>query len=134
MSDRLRIVLIILVILADLYTVHQIRHGKMSLNHSLLWIAVSVILLLLAVFPGVAYWISAKVGIELPINMIFLSFSLFSILFFVYLTKEISREERVNRKLTQQVAILEKKVCELEKILQKEAGLKLMGEEHIGEQ
>ena len=122
MSDRLRIVLFILVIGADLYTVRQIRHGKMSLNHSLLWILVSLVLLAGAVFPGVFSWISNKMGIELPINMVFLLFSLFSILFFVYLTREISREDRVNRKLTQQVAILEKRVCELEEGLQKGSG------------
>ena len=128
MSERLRIILFILVIATDLYTVMQIRHGKMSLNHSLLWILVSLVLLAGAVFPGLFGWISAKIGIELPINMVFLLFALFSVLFFVYLTKEISREDWVNRRLTQQVAILEKKVGELEEALRKGSGA-----EHAGE-
>ena len=117
MSDRLRIILILLVIGTDLWTVRQIRHGKMSLNHSLLWIFVSGILLLFAVFPGIAFWISAKFGIELPINMLFLFFSLFSIAFFVYLTNAISREDRNNRRLIQQVALLEKRIRDLEEKL-----------------
>lgn len=114
MSDRLRIILIFLVLGADLYTFRQIRRGKMNLNHSLLWILGSLVLLLAAVFPGTIYWLSEKIGIELPINMVFLSFSFFAIIFFVYLTRVISREDWVNRRLTQQVALLEKRVRELE--------------------
>ena len=133
MSDRLRIILIILVIGADLYTVLQIRHGKMSLNHSLLWILVSLILLVVAVFPGVAGWISSMMGIELPINMIFLSFSLFSIIFFVYLTKVISKEDRINRRLVQKIALLEKRVCELEEIRQNETASETTAAKQTGE-
>ncbi|MBQ6513432.1 MAG: DUF2304 domain-containing protein [Clostridia bacterium] len=114
MSDKLRIVLIILVIVTDLYTVRQIRHGRMSLNHSLLWIFVSLILLLFALFPGIAVWLASVVGMELPINMIFLSFSLFSIILFVYLTNVISKEDKINRRLTQQIALLERRIRELE--------------------
>lgn len=117
MSDKVRIILILLVIATDLFSFRQIRRGKMSLNHSLLWIFVSLILLILALFPGIATWISQKIGIGLPINMVFLSFSLFSIVLFIYLTNVVSREDRINRRLTQQVALLEKRVRELEAML-----------------
>ena len=82
MSGRLRIILIVLVVLTNLYSIRQIRRGKMSLNHSLLWIFISIALLLVAIFPNIAFWISEKIGIGLPINMVFLSFSLFSIILF----------------------------------------------------
>lgn len=117
MSDKVRIILILLVVATNLFSFRQIRRGKMSLNHSLLWIFVSLILLVLALFPGIATWISQKIGIGLPINMVFLSFSLFSIVLFIYLTNVISREDRINRRLTQQVALLEKRVRELEAML-----------------
>lgn len=118
MSDKLRIILIILVVATNLFLFRQIRQGKMSLNHSLLWVFVSLLLLVVAVFPGIAYWISEKIGIGLPINMVFLSFSLFSILLFIYLTNVISREDRINRRLTQQIALLERRVRELEETRQ----------------
>ena len=114
MSTSLRILLVLLVIATDLYSFHQIRRGRMSLNHSLLWILVSLILLLLAIFPGIAYWISSVIGIGLPINMIFLSFSLFSIILFIYLTNVVSKEDRITRRLTQQVALLEERIRALE--------------------
>lgn len=114
MSSSLRVILILLVLATDLYSFHQIRKGKMSLNHSLLWIFVSLILLIVAIFPGIAYWLSAKMGIGLPINMVLMAFSLFSIILFIYLTNVVSREDRINRRLTQQIALLEKRVRELE--------------------
>lgn len=114
MSGRLRIILIVLVVLTNLYSFRQIRRGKMNLNHSLLWIFISLGLLLVAIFPDIAFWISEKIGIGLPINMVFLSFSLFSIILFIYLTNVVSRSDRTNRRLTQQVALLEKRIRELE--------------------
>ncbi len=114
MSDKLRIVLILLVIATNLYSFRQIRQGKMSLNHTLLWIFVSLALLAVALFPEIATWMAGLLGIELPINMVFLFFSLFSIVLFIYLTNVISREGRINRRLTQEVALLERRIRELE--------------------
>ena len=114
MSGRLRIILIILVITTNLFSFRQIRRGKMTLNHSLLWIFISLLLLLVAIFPGIAFWFSEKIGIGLPINMVFLSFSLFSIILFIYLTNVVSKADRINRRLTQQVALLEKRIREME--------------------
>ena len=128
MSNSLRIILILLVLLTDLFSFRQIRRGKMSLNHSLLWIFVSLVLLVVAIFPGIAFWISSVIGIGLPINMVLLSFSLFSIILFIYLTNVVSREDRNNRRLTQQIALLEKRIRELEAKSQDPAETKLQDE------
>ena len=121
MSDKMRIVLIILVVATDLFSFRQIRQGKMSLNHSLLWIFASLALLLLAIFPSIAYWLSSLLGIGLSINLIFLSFGFFSIILFIYLTNVVSREDRNSRRLTQQIALMEKRIRELEgKLAEKE--------------
>ena len=106
--------MMILVILMDLYSFFQIRHGKMDLNHSLLWITVSLILLIIAAFPGIAVKLAALIGIELPINLMFLAFSLFSLVLSIYLTMLISKEGKTNRRLVQQIALLEQRVRELE--------------------
>lgn len=133
MSGRLRIILIILVILTNLYSFRQIRRGKMSLNHSLLWIFISLALLVVAIFPGIAFWISEKIGIGLPINMVFLSFSLFSIILFVYLTNVVSKTDRINRRLTQQIALLERRIRELEAKQQPESDLTQLDEKENDE-
>ena len=114
MSDKLRIVLIMLVILADLYSFRQIRRGKMTLNHSLLWIGISLILLLISLIPGIAFWLADLLGISTPVNMVFLFFGLFSIVMFVYFCNVVSKEDRMNRRLTQKIAIMEKTIRDLE--------------------
>ena len=114
MSMKLRILLALLVILADVYSVRKIRKGKMSLNLSLLWLGVSLVLVVIAIFPEIAFRLAGLAGIETPVNMVFLFFSFFSIAFFIYLTNVISKEDRINRRLSQRVALLEKRILELE--------------------
>ena len=114
MSEKLRILLILLVIFADLFSFRQIRKGKMSLNHSLLWIMISLLLLVIAIFPGIAFRLAEAAGIGAPVNLVFLFFAFFSIILFIYLTNVISRGDRVNRRLVQKTALLEEKIRELE--------------------
>lgn len=114
MSVKLRIVLILLVIIADLFSFRQIRKGKMSLNHSLLWIFISLLLLLIAIFPGIAFRLAEAAGIGTPVNLVFLLFAFFSIILFIYLTNVISRSDRINRRLTQKTALLEERIRKME--------------------
>ena len=115
MSWKLRIILILLVFFADLFSIRQIRRGKMSLNHSLLWIMISMVLLLIAVFPSIAFWLAGLMGIGTPVNLVFLFFAFFSIILFIYLTNVISKEDRINRRLVQKVALMEKELREMKK-------------------
>ena len=115
MSWKLRIILILLVFFADLFSIRQIRRGKMSLNHSLLWILISMVLLLIAVFPTIAFRLAGLMGIGTPVNLVFLFFAFFSIILFIYLTNVISKEDRINRRLVQKVALMEKELREMRK-------------------
>ena len=115
MSWKLRIILILLVFFADLFSFRQIRRGKMSLNHSLLWILISMVLLLIAVFPTIAFRLAGMMGIGTPVNLVFLFFAFFSIILFIYLTNVISKEDRINRRLVQKVALMEKELREMRK-------------------
>ena len=113
MSWKLRIILILLVFFADLFSFRQIRRGKMSLNHSLLWILISMVLLLIAVFPTIAFRLAGLMGIGTPVNLVFLFFAFFSIILFIYLTNVISKEDRINRRLVQKVALMESELREM---------------------
>lgn len=119
MSEKLRIVLILLVVFADLFSFRQIRRGKMNLNHSLLWILISLALLLIAIFPSVAIRLSALMGIGTPVNLVFLFFAFFSIILFIYLTNVISKTDRINRRLVQKMALMEKEIREIKTTAEK---------------
>ena len=54
-------------------------------------------------------------GIGTPVNLVFLFFAFFSIILFIYLTNVISKEDRINRRLVQKVALMEKELREMKK-------------------
>lgn len=114
MSVKLQIILTVLVVAADLFILRQIRHKRMSLNYSLLWLSISLLLLIMILFPGLIDRLADLVGITLPINMLFLGFSVFAMMMLFSITGIVSVEHAKTRRLAQQLALLEKRVRELE--------------------
>ena len=75
---------------------------------------VFVLLLIMILFPGLIDRLAALVGITLPINMLFLGFSVFAMMMLFSITGIVSVEHAKTRRLAQQLALLEKRVRELE--------------------
>jgi len=114
MSDRLRILLLVLVSIYAVVAVKKIHRKKLNLAYSLLWIVMAVVLVIAVIFPNVVYALAALVGIELPLNLVLTAFALFSLVMMFYLTCIVSRENERSRAMTQQLALLEKRIRELE--------------------
>ena len=114
MSDRLRILLMVLVAIGAVVAVKMIHRKKLNLAYSLLWIAMALVLVVAVVFPETVYGLAVLVGIELPLNMVLTAFALFSLVMMFYLTCIVSRENDRSRTMTQQLALLEKRIRELE--------------------
>lgn len=117
MSDRLRLILLLFVMLYAIVAIRMIHRKKLSLNYSLLWLVLAGIMLLAVLFPDLVYSFTHVVGVELPLNMIFLFFCIFALILLFYLTSIVSKDNEKNRALTQQIALLEKRVRELEEKL-----------------
>lgn len=117
MSDRLRIILVLVVAIYSIVAVRMIHRKKLSLNYSLLWLLLAVLMLAGVLFPGAVYWLSDLVGVELPFNMLLLFFCFFALVLLFYLTSIVSKDNEKNRALTQQIALLEKRIRDLEKKL-----------------
>ncbi len=66
----------ILLILGSLFTVglmlRRIRNSKIQIRDSIFWILFSLVLLLLSVFPDIAGLAAGLLGIQSPINFVFL--------------------------------------------------------------
>lgn len=114
MPDRLRILLIVLVVLGTILAVRMIHRRKLNLSYSLLWIALAFLLMIFALFPELVGLLAALVGIDIPLNFVLVAFAFFSLVMMFYLTCIVSRENERNRTLTQALALLEKRVRELE--------------------
>ena len=114
MSDRFRLVLFIMVLVYFVVAVRLIHRKRLSLNYSLLWMFMLLIMLIMVMFPQLIYSLAGLVGIDLPINMIFTGFAFLTLIMLFNLTCIVSRGNEKNRALTQQLALLEKRVRELE--------------------
>lgn len=119
MSDRLRILLIIIVTIGAIVAVRMIHRKKLNLGYSLLWLFLALVMVIAVLFPNLVYSLTALVGIDIPLNLILTGFALFSLMMMFYLTCIVSRDNERNRALTQQVALLEKRVRDLEEQLTK---------------
>lgn len=92
----------------------MIHRRKLNLGYSLLWLALALLLMIAVVFPQTVYALSALIGVDLPINLLLTAFALFSLVMMFYLTCIVSRENEKLRTLTQQLALLEKRLRDLE--------------------
>ena len=113
MSDRFRLVLFIMVLVYFVVAVRLIHRKRLSLNYSLLWMFMLLIMLIMVMFPQLIYSLAGLVGIDLPINMIFTGFAFLTLIMLFKLTCIVSRDNEKNRALTQQLDLLEKRVREL---------------------
>jgi len=95
--------------------VNMIRKYKLELKYTLLWLFIMLVVLLLSVFPRIFSVISRMMGIEVPVNALFLLCitCLFMILF--SLTVALSRTTMRVKQLSQQFGLLKFELEELKK-------------------
>ena len=114
MTGRLRILLVLLVAVGSWAGVRMIHRRKLNLSYSLLWIVLALVLMVFVLFPDTVAWLAAAVGIDLPLNALFTGFCFFALAMMFYLTCIVSRLNEQNRTLTQALAMMDKRLRELE--------------------
>lgn len=105
MEKELRIVLIIVSVLTVAYIFHKIRRAKLKIEYSLFWIGVSALLVLLSLFPQIAYAFSNLLGFMSPVNFIFLFMIFILLINSFFLTNKVSQLENMIHNLTQKIAV-----------------------------
>lgn len=71
MNLLLRISLLIVSFVLLFFVLRRIRKSGLEIVDSVFWICISVLLILAAVFPQIAYWASGLLGFDAPVNFIF---------------------------------------------------------------
>ena len=79
MSNSLRILLLIAAAATALWIFYQIRRLKIKLEHAIYWIVFAILLAVLGLFPELTYWLTGKLGVMSPANLIFLVMNLVGI-------------------------------------------------------
>lgn len=105
MNLVLRIILLIGALWMLAYVARSVRASKMKAETSFYWIAFSVLLVLIGVFPQAIIWLAKEIGIESPVNFVFLSVIFLLILRIFSLDRKLDKLQSQFTRLIQQYAI-----------------------------
>ncbi len=112
--NNLRVVLIALVISYFIVILYFLKQKALNLKYTLLWLVAGFVMGILVVVPELLTKIIRIFGIQDNMNGLFIFSIGFIILILLSLTSIASRQNRKLRTLTQELAILDKRVRELE--------------------
>lgn len=115
MSTSLRIGLLIASLFVFVLIVLAVVRKHLNIKYSIVWLLWAILALMMAIFPEIFYSLSRLLGIQLPVNTVFLIMTalLYALTFYVYIMISKHNEEII--KLTYEIASLKKQVDELKR-------------------
>ncbi len=113
--SHLRVTLIIVVISYFIVILYFLKQRALNLKYTLLWLVAGAVMGILVAVPELLTRIIRLFGIQDNMNGLFLFCIGFIILILLSLTSIASRQNHKIRTLTQELAILDKRVRDLEK-------------------
>ena len=113
MSPSLRIGLLLASIIALAFVIICVVKKKLNIKYSIVWILWSLLSLFMAAFPETFYGVSHLLGIEMPVNGVFLIMItlLYGLSFYSYIM--ISKHNDQIIQLTYEIASLKKELEDL---------------------
>lgn len=109
-----RIFFILVAILLIIYIFSNIKKNLLSQDESMLWMIGAIFILILAIWPNSIIFLANIVGIEYAPSLLFLLVSIFFILFLFRNSQHLSVLKEKNKELVQIVALLEKRIKDIE--------------------
>lgn len=107
MSLALRILLSVVSVFSMVIMMRKIRHSKFQIEYAIFWIIFSVLLIVMAIFPNLAIYLAHAIGIQSPVNMIFLVIIFILMAKLFYLNIHVSQLEYKVKELVQKLALNE---------------------------
>ena len=95
-----------------------LKKNRLSLRYSLLWLLSGVIMLVLALFPGLLDRFARLIGIYSSVNALFAVIFFCGLMLMISFTVIVSREKQEIVRSIQRTALLEKRIQDLEKRIQ----------------
>lgn len=115
MNFKLQLIIALLILTGLGILINLIRKNKLDLKYALSWILLGAGILVFDLFPGLTSLIAALLGVDVPVNALFFLGFCFSLLVIFSLTVAVSRLSRRVTRLTQELALLERRLKEYEK-------------------
>ena len=105
MSFALRIVLLIAAIATTIFLLRGVKRSKMRIEDTVFWVVLTILILIIAIFPQIAGALSDNLGFMAPVNFVFLFFIFILLLKCYSLSRHLSETETKVRELTQKIAL-----------------------------
>ncbi len=112
MTPTQHLTLIALAVAVLAVTLELIRRRRLRETYALLWLATGLALLAVGLFPGVLYWLQGRLGLGIPVLLMFLCFVFLTAIVLQY-SIVLSRQAETDRALVQELALLR---AELERL------------------
>ena len=119
MTPVFRIILIVVSILSTWYILKKIRQSKLQIEYAIFWIIFSGVLVIISLFPWLVSLFTRLLGMQLPVNFVFMVFIFILLVKLFMMTIELSALENKVKDLTQELALAEKERRD-ELLIQKE--------------
>lgn len=122
MSVSLRIVLIVCSIVMLIYVAAKIRRAQMRIGDGIVWLGMSIVFIVISVFPEIVYWMCSKLGMMSPSNLVYLVVIAFLLMQIFYNSVKISNLSGRIDSLAQEVALRDERFMRLkteDRILEK---------------
>lgn len=118
MTPVFRIILIVVSLLTTFYILKRIRQSKLQIEYAIFWILFAGVLIVLSLFPWLVTLFTRLIGMQLPVNFIFMVFIFVLMVKMFLMTIELSTLENKVKDLTQELALAQKE--RLDRLREKE--------------
>lgn len=115
MSSVLQIQLMIVLICYFILILIFLKNKAISLKYTLLWLLAGVVMGIMVIWPQTLTYITRLTGMESNMNCLFVITIGFLMVIMMAITSIVSKQSNKIKNLVQAIAMLEKKVRELEK-------------------
>lgn len=114
-THKFQILLITAMVLYFILIYRLLKKKRLVLKYALTWLFMGVILIVMALFPGIIRWGAETLGIYSEVNFLFLLIVAFTLIIEMSLTVIVSKISLTNRRLIQKLALLENGIDKLDR-------------------
>lgn len=123
MEPRFQVFLIAISLSFMLYIFALVRREELELKYTLAWCFLGFTLVIISIKPDLVLMLSKALGMELPVNTVFLLGIFCIMVILLTLTVAISRASVRSKRLIQELALLKGEISALEGRLQEKLGV-----------
>ena len=121
MAPRLQVFLIVISLSFMIYIFALVRREELELKYTLAWCFLGVTLVIIAIKPSLVLLLTKVLGMQLPVNTVFLT-GIFCIMVIVLtLTVAISRTSVRTKRLIQELALVKGELSRMENRLREKS-------------